>query len=157
MTAGYRLAALLIVMICLGTGFIFHAAPAAAADTKPAAADTALDEGPSPGLPGTYYDFPDVLIPREMDLVREESFVYDTPTLSAGLLVFTGRVKVKSLSNFFIQSMSRDNWLLGARFTSPKVVQLYEKDNRRALIVITESTFTTRVEVWVAPYLGSGR
>ena len=71
------------------------------------------------------------------------------------MLSFTGRVEVSSLARFFTASMAKDNWVISARFTTPKVVLLFEKPNKRAMMYITDGTFSTRVEVWLAPFLGA--
>ena len=104
-----------------------------------------------------YYDFSDVLIPKQMELQRDDSFVYDTSSFTAGFLTFEGRVEVRSLTRFFVDAMTQDNWILGAKFTHKEVVLLFEKPNKRTIMYITETRFKTRVRIWVAPFLGSKR
>ena len=41
-----------------------------------------------------FYTFPDIPVPRELSFQREKSFVYETPTVKAGVLVLTGNVDV---------------------------------------------------------------
>ncbi len=92
-----------------------------------------------------------------MELKRDDSFVYDTSSFTAGFLTFEGRVEVRSLTRFFVDAMTQDNWLLGAKFTHKEVVLLFEKPNKRTIMYITETRFKTRVRIWVAPFLGSKR
>jgi hypothetical protein len=101
---------------------------------------------------GRYYDFDDIQIPNELKLDTKKSNVFQSPNLVAGLLAFDGFVEVKSLVNFFKDAMARDNWQSRAYFTlPPKTVLLFEKKNKRSIIFIEESTFNTRVEVWLIP------
>ncbi|MBW1711530.1 MAG: hypothetical protein JRJ59_00060 [Deltaproteobacteria bacterium] len=107
--------------------------------------------------PGRYFDFSDVLVPNELKLDRSKSFVYDTASFTAGVLNLEGRVEIKSLSRFFVESMTQDNWLLAARFTTPEIVLLFEKPNKRTIIHITETRFKTNVRIWVAPFMGRAK
>jgi hypothetical protein len=101
---------------------------------------------------GRYYDFDDIQIPNELKLDNKKSNVFQSPNLVAGLLAFDGYVEVKSLVNFFKDTMARDNWQSRAYFTlPPKTVLLFEKKNKRAIIFIEENTFNTRVETWMIP------
>jgi hypothetical protein len=59
-------------------------------------------KGPAP----VYYDFVDILIPAELSLVKKSSFVYSTPSFSAGVLVFEGYVQGESLVNFFSSQLA---------------------------------------------------
>jgi hypothetical protein len=44
-----------------------------------------------------YYDFKDVPVPKEMEIKRDKSFVFQTTEFTAGLLAFSGRVELDSL------------------------------------------------------------
>jgi hypothetical protein len=114
-------------------------------------------QSPQEKVKGVYYDFPDVLIPSLLELDREKSFVYDTASFTAGVLQFKGRVEVRSLAAYFVEAMTNDNWVLAARFTSPEQLLLFEKPNKRCMIFINETTMTTHVQTWVAPFLGKAR
>ena len=54
-----------------------------------------------------YYDFEDVLIPRELKVDQKSSFIYNTAGFSAGVLVLKGRVELGSLISFFEKNMSK--------------------------------------------------
>jgi len=142
---------LLSLALVLGLVMVWPG-PAPAQQTPSGEESQASEESQATGV---YRDFSDILLPRELVVERDKSFIYDTASLTAGVLYLNGRVEVKSLTNFFAQSMVTDNWVLAARFLTPKVVLLFEKTNKRAIITITETTFTTHCEIWVAPFLGS--
>ena len=99
-----------------------------------------------------YYDFQDVLIPRELKVDQKASFVYNTAGFSAGVLVLKGRVELESLISFFEKNMAKDNWLLISSFKSSRTIMLFQKENRWCVINITEN-ISTRTEIWVAPTL----
>jgi hypothetical protein len=105
------------------------------------------DKGPVP----LYYDFGDVLIPSELKVQKESSFVYHTTGLSAGVLVLKGRVKVNSLITFFEINMVKDNWKLISSFKYRRNILLYHKENRWCVINITEGDYYTYTEIWVSP------
>ncbi len=97
-----------------------------------------------------YYDFDDVLIPRELKVDRKSSFIYNTAGFSAGVLVLKGRVELGSLISFFEKNMTKDNWRLVSSFKSSRTIMLFQKQNRWCVININES-LSTRTEIWVAP------
>ena len=103
-----------------------------------------------------YYDFGDVLIPKELKIDKNSSFVYTAPGFSAGVLALSGRVEVNSLCAFFEENMTKDNWKLIVTFKSLRTLMLFQKDNRWCVINITDGQLTTGVEVWVAPTVTEG-
>ncbi len=102
-----------------------------------------------------YYDFGDILIPRELKVIKKSSFVFRTPGLSAGVLALKGNVEVNSLITFFETNMAKDNWTPVSSFKSPRSMMLFQKENRWCVINITDESFSTYVEIWVAPTIGS--
>ncbi len=108
-------------------------------------------KGPAP----VYYDFVDVLIPAELSLVKKSSFVYSTPSFSAGVLVFEGYVQGDSLVNFFTTNMPKDGWTLKSSFRYRRVILSFEKDERSCLVTVAEFPLKTRVEIWVAPQVSA--
>lgn len=115
-------------------------------DTSPASA-TKMEQGPAP----LYYDFGDVLIPSELKVNKNASFVFRTPGFSAGVLSLKGRVEINSLIKFFDANMAKDNWQLVSSFKSKRTIMLFYKENRWCVINITEKNYYTYTEVWVSP------
>lgn len=115
---------------------------------------TSMMGGSQPGP--LYYDFKDVLLPGELSLDKKDSFVYMTSGFVAGFLHLTGRVDGKSLVTFFENNMLKDNWQPVSSFRSARTLLLFTKKNRNCVIIITEKSFNTDVEVWVAPMEGAG-
>jgi len=106
-------------------------------------------EAPAP----VYYDFVDILIPAELSLVKKSSFVYSTPSFTAGVLVFEDYVQGESLVNFFTTNMPKDGWTLKSSFRYRRVILSFEKEERSCLVSVAEFPLKTRVEIWVAPQL----
>jgi len=111
------------------------------------AAELKKDQGPVP----LYYDFGDVLVPSELKVDRDASFVFRTPGYSAGVLALKGNVEINSLIKFFSNNMVKDNWKLISYFKSRRTIMLFQKENRWCVINITEGDFSTSAEIWVAP------
>ena len=99
----------------------------------------------------TIREFPDVPIPGELDLDEGESFVYMSPELSAGLLVYSGNVEYDSLVQFFDESLRKNGWELRASLKYPRTLFFYQKETRVCFITIKPTTFKVQVEIWVAP------
>ncbi len=108
-------------------------------------------KGPAP----VYYDFVDILIPAELSLVKKSSFVYSTPSFTAGVLVFEGYVQGESLVNFFTTNMPKDGWTLKSSFRYRRVILSFEKNERSCLVIVAEFPLKTRVEIWVAPQMAA--
>jgi hypothetical protein len=103
------------------------------------------------GAIGRYYDFDDIQVPVSMKLNKDKSMLFRAGTMKAGMLFFSDNLEVESLVNFFVDSMSRDNWTLKSTFKYPRVLLFFAKQSKTCVIQVTEHTFSTDVEVWVAP------
>ena len=99
-----------------------------------------------------YYDFADVLIPRELKLDVNSSFVYHTSGFTVGILAFKSKVERNSMIDFFENNMIKDNWKPVGTFNSPRALLLFQKENRWCVINITDNRWDTLVEIWVAPF-----
>jgi hypothetical protein len=108
---------------------------------------TAADAGQMP----VYYDFEDVLIPKELKVITKDSFVYTTAGITAGVVALKGRVDGNSLIDFFENNMPRDGWSQISAFKSPRTLLLFRKETRWCAIILTEKSFKTYVEIWVSP------
>lgn len=102
-----------------------------------------------------YYDFEDVPIPREMEIRRDKSFVFQTTEFTAGLLTFSGRVDPESLMNFFTAKLPEDGWHFLSSIKSPKTILFFQKESRFCIITIISKALTTHAEILVAQGLQS--
>lgn len=115
-----------------------------------AAAMARSDKGP------VYYDFGDVLLPRELTINKEDSFVFSTPNMTAGVLSLSGRVEVNSLITFFENKMPADGWHMISAFKAPHTMMLFKKQTRWCVISITEGQLSTTAQIWVSPTIEGG-
>jgi hypothetical protein len=105
----------------------------------------------SSGVAALYYDFGDVLVPKELKVDKKSSFIYQTSGFSAGVLVLKGRIETSSLISFFETNMAKDNWNIISSFKSERTMLLFQKAHRWCVMNITDEAFNTYVEIWVAP------
>jgi len=98
-----------------------------------------------------YYSFPDIPIPKELELVRDKSFVYETSNLRTGVLVLKGNVDVNSLEQYFRTNMAKNGWVFMNGFKYATVILNYTKESRAAHIRISRENWSTSVEIWVGP------
>jgi hypothetical protein len=96
-----------------------------------------------------YYDFKDVPVPKEMEIERDKSFVFQTTEFASGFLTFSGRVESDSLISFFRIKLPEDGWRFLSSITSPKTIMFFQKENRFCVITIISKTFTTEAEILV--------
>lgn len=107
------------------------------------------EEGPTPIV--TAREFPDVPIPKELKLAKEESFVYMTPEFATGILVYNGNVDYDSLVRFFDESLTKNGWIIQASLKYTRTLFFYQKENRICLLTMQVTPINVRVEIWVAP------
>lgn len=115
--------------------------PASTPSTTPAVQDS------SP----VYHDFGDIMLPRALSVDKKESLVMTANGVTSGILVLKGSLDVNSLSNFFENKMPVDGWRKMGSFRSARSIMLFEKETRWCVIGISDGTFSTKVEIWVAP------
>ncbi|TVQ99132.1 MAG: hypothetical protein EA399_08680 [Desulfovibrionales bacterium] len=98
-----------------------------------------------------YFDFDDILVPRDMNFQPRSSFVIETPGVKAGMLVFRGRVDSVSLTRFFANNMLKDGWQMSSSFRYQRSIMVFTKPDRDCIISIQDGRVFTRMEIWVAP------
>ena len=103
------------------------------------------------GLNQAFYTFPDIPVPKELTLNRAKSFVYETQTFKAGVLVLSGNVDLESLDNYFKVNMVKNGWRFINSYKYSDVIFNFLKDDKSANIRMNRDTFTTQVEIWVGP------
>jgi hypothetical protein len=136
--------------------FVFFLSACATFKSEPrppeSSSESQTQAGPAE-KPNTYYDFEDILVPKEMKLVPKSSLLFETPKLKAGVIFFEGRVNPVSLFEFFVTSMPNDGWELRSYFKYGRYIMVFEKPDRDCIININEKALTTELEMWVTPRL----
>ena len=115
-------------------------------------------EQPSEPLPksrtttAVYYDFEDILIPRELSIVKSRTVIISSPGFTSGIITLKGRLERQSLFDFFSNNMQKDNWNIISQIKSPSsTIMVFQKISRTAVITIRDEHLSTYVEVGVAP------
>ena len=98
-----------------------------------------------------YYGFPDVPVPKELRLVNEKSFIYETTNLRAGVLVLRGNVELQSLENYFKVNLIKNGWKFVNSFKFREVALNFMKEDRTCNIKMTKESFDAEIEIWVGP------
>jgi hypothetical protein len=114
--------------------------------SSPSARDASSGE-----TPDSYYDFEDILVPKEMKLVPKSSLLFETPQIKAGVILFEGRVEPVSLFDYFMANMPKDNWQLRSYFKYGRYIMVFEKNDKDCIISINEKAINTELEIWVTP------
>ena len=100
-----------------------------------------------------YHEFEDILLPKDLKIDKQSTYLVQTPGFLTGVLALKGSVERNSLITFFKNNMAKDNWRSISSFKSPRTstILLFQKDNRWCVININEKTFKTYVEIGVVP------
>lgn len=138
-----KYAVLVLVVLLLATGCSTWNRLTGQEEQKP------MTKGEAPNA--AYYAFPDIPIPKELELVRDKSFVYETANLRTGVLILSGNVDINSLEQYFKTNMAKNGWKFINGFKYATIMMNYVKDDRAALIRISRESFSTWVEIWVGP------
>lgn len=136
--------------ICLTGCLPMDGGQGAAADghaQSGAAADTITPSGPASAEPYSPSDFSDLLIPGEMAWRRDKSLSINTESFTGGVLNFTGRVEVNSLTEFFLNGMKKDGWTVIGTVKSENVLMAFIKEKTSCLIKIDEGGALGKTEV----------
>ena len=83
-----------MVVLIAGLLFMWGCATPRQATVQDQTATSQDDEA----LNTAFYTFPDIPVPKELTFQRGKSFIYETPSVKAGVLVLSGNIDVGSLS-----------------------------------------------------------
>ena len=98
------------------------------------------------------YRFEDIPLPPGMTLNRNESFIYETKTTKAGLLIYSGQGEMEKLVDFFKQRMPNYQWRLVSSFELHNAMLTFLKEDWICIIyIIPQGEETKRIEIRVGP------
>ena len=98
-----------------------------------------------------YYEFKDILVPKELSPADDAKYVFDDERFLAGFRVFKGRVVAEDLFQFFTNNMKRDGWTTRFTFKSERSVLSFQKPNKSCTILI-EDGFSTKVTIFALEF-----
>ncbi len=138
-------AAVLIMVLCNGC-----------ANMKPAASMDANGSAPAAGAPASvpqsYYLFPDLSVPVELEQDMNRTMIIKTQQFQGGIVVLKGRVTVSSLMEYFPKKMMENGWQLVGSMAAKRSLLAFSKGNQgHCLIQIydTPGGFSTEVQIWL--------
>ncbi|PIP42724.1 MAG: hypothetical protein COX17_11060 [Deltaproteobacteria bacterium CG23_combo_of_CG06-09_8_20_14_all_60_8] len=116
---------------------------------SPAASSPSAPAAQSSNEPYYPTEFRDLLIPGEMELVRDNSMIIKTDAFFGGILNFTGRVEVSSLTNFFVSSMVNNHWKMTGSLEGKTVLLSFIKPQETCMINIVEGEYGLKTNIYV--------
>ncbi len=147
--------------LALGASLLLSAGCSQMNPWTPAASSPAsATQTAQPSQTDSYYptDFRDLLMPNEMEYVRDNSMLIKTDAFFGGILNFAGRVEVSSLTNFFISSMVNNQWKMTGSLEGKTVLLSFVKPQQTCMINIVEGEYglKTNIYVYITKDLTSG-
>jgi len=102
-----------------------------------------------------YYDFEDILVPKDLKIDDSSTVVVSTPGHTSGIITLKGRIDKTSLLKFFNSNMQKDNWNIISQIRSPTAtILVFQKASRCAVITLRDREYYTYAEIGVAPSVG---
>lgn len=100
--------------------------------------------------PMTYFPtkFHDFEAPTELSLERDKTLFINTGSFNGGIVYMTGRLKVDSLTDFFIHSMQKNGWKLTGEAQYKNVLLSFTKPGKVCMITIYEGELGTSTKVY---------
>ncbi|MGE4553060.1 MAG: hypothetical protein AB7D57_08110 [Desulfovibrionaceae bacterium] len=98
-----------------------------------------------------YYEFKDILVPKELTPADDAKYVFDDERFLAGFRVFKGRVVAEDLFQFFATNMKKDGWKVRFTLKSDRSVLSFQKPNKSCTILI-EDGFNTKVTIFAIEF-----
>ena len=111
---------------------------------------------PKPLYVGT--EFPDIVIPSSMKIIREKSLLVRTSNYIGGVLTIKGPVKVESLVTFFKTQLASRGWQLNGAIRYQNTLLTFDRPNGTCFVYISEPGLgtTTEVQIWASETLQEG-
>ncbi|MDH3360495.1 MAG: hypothetical protein OEL55_06445 [Desulfobulbaceae bacterium] len=96
-----------------------------------------------------YYptEFNDLLIPGELSWNREKSMSLRTDSFAGGILNFSGRVEINSLTTFFISSMAKNGWKMVGSLKQKTNLLIFVKPHKTLMITISGGEFSSKTDI----------
>ena len=98
------------------------------------------------------YRFEDVPVHPKLKIDAHESFIFETRSLKAGILVYHGSESVTEVVEFFKVEMPKHAWRLINAIEAKGIVSMnFDKEGWNVLIRVNRGTLTTDVEITIGP------
>jgi len=94
--------------------------------------------------------FADIPVPAGFKLDTEKSFVFENPSMRAGVLIYTGSGKLTPLSAFYRENMPLNGWKFVSGFEMKEAVLNFQKEGWNCVVNIRED-YSTKITINVGP------
>lgn len=91
-----------------------------------------------------------VLLPDGLTMDKRESSFVKTDSFTGGNIRFTGKLELDSLGQFFTNTMPKNGWKNVYASQGAEILQAYTRQGATCIIKITETSFRTNVDIYVA-------
>jgi|GEM_PF-2406287 len=128
--------------------------PASSSDASASGASSGQGDSTVPAPPPAkmVVGFDDIPVPADMKRDDKLSFVYEAPSVTMGVITYTGYDKGASVAKFFRTMMPNYGWqFLNAFSEGDKYMVAFLKQGRSCIINIEEGTLSTKVTIKVGP------
>ncbi|NPA49067.1 MAG: hypothetical protein GXO20_03740 [Thermodesulfobacteria bacterium] len=117
--------------------------------TQNSTSQTTTTVASKPYYSGT--EFPDIVIPKDMKIDQSRSMIVKTKDYVGGVLVLKGRVKAKSLEEFFKNQLRSRGWDLIGSVYYRNTLLAFRRENGSCMVYIANTSFSnTEVQIWVS-------
>ena len=127
----------------------------AATSTDPSTSGSSDQSGttvPAPPPAKMVAGFDDIPVPADLKRDDKLSFVYEAPSVTMGVITYTGYDKGASVAKFFRTEMPNYGWQFLNAFSEGNTYMVaFLKAGRSCIINIEEGTLSTKVTIKVGP------
>jgi hypothetical protein len=107
--------------------------------------------------PDYYLDFDDIMIPKEISYVEDDSYKLDNAKFRAAIMKFKGRVEILELVQYFVNNMAKDNWTLVSNNKASKIHVLnFEKFNKSSVIQVDDNFGSASITIFAVEVKDAG-
>ena len=98
------------------------------------------------------YRFEDVPVHPKLKISPNESFIFETQSIKAGILVYYGSESINEIVEFFKNEMPKHAWRLVNSIEAKGIVSMnFEKEGWSTLMRVHRSALKTAVEITIGP------
>lgn len=98
------------------------------------------------------YRFEDVPVHPKLKISPNESFIFETQSIKAGILVYYGSESINEVVEFFKNEMPKHAWRLVNSIEAKGIVSMnFEKEGWSTLMRVHRSALKTAVEITIGP------
>ncbi len=99
-----------------------------------------------PYFPTKFNDFE---VPGELQQQRKKSMFINTSSFTGGILHFTGRVEINSLTDFFVNTMQKNGWTMSGEVRYENIMLAFHKPNKNFKQTINPGEYGSKTQVYV--------